>query len=140
MRTLLTCNKLDITWHQRVAGTEVIKIVFHSPLDLGRVLYVDESTYLPVEVADHLQWANGTWGRETYLFSWLPPTKASLALLNPTIPPASSRSPGKASHAHDAMPCVVQDSFGSSARTRVRARRGTGERGSKVTYLDGHHP
>jgi hypothetical protein len=88
MRKLLTCSRLDITWHQRIAGTEVIKIVINFPKNNeDEVLYVDESTFLPVEMTDRSLDVNGKWGGDTFLYSWLPPTKANLALLNPPIPP-----------------------------------------------------
>jgi hypothetical protein len=63
MRKLLTCSRLDITWHQRIAGTEVIKIVINFPKNNeDEVLYVDESTFLPVEMTDRSLDVNGTWG------------------------------------------------------------------------------
>jgi hypothetical protein len=90
MRGLLTCGKISITWHQRLAGTEAVKMVIDvggaaSSVRTSGTLWVSESTFLPIEAI----FTSVIAGRETSLtvqYAWLPPTNANLALLDVPIP------------------------------------------------------
>jgi hypothetical protein len=78
----LRCGAFHVAGHQRVDGIDTIKltgIYDGSPLF---TLWVDASTYLPVQLTGH---------KEEVQFRWLPPTQANLAQLTGTIPPGFHR-------------------------------------------------
>jgi hypothetical protein len=78
----LRCDAFQVAGHQRVDGIDTIKltgIYDGSPLF---TLWVDASTYLPVQLTGH---------EEEVQFRWLPPTQANLAQLTGTIPPGFHR-------------------------------------------------
>lgn len=74
----LRCGAFQMAGHQRINGTDTIKL---TGIYDGRplfTLWVDASNYLPVQmVGDKI----------SMQFRWLPPTQANLAQLTGTIPP-----------------------------------------------------
>ena len=90
MRGLLTCAKISVTWHQRLDGAEAIEMFVElgspaSPVRTSSILWVSESTFLPIEQV----YTSGTAGSAPLLsvhYTWLPPTKANLRLLDVPIP------------------------------------------------------
>jgi hypothetical protein len=100
MEAVLSCVTFSITWNQRVDGTKAVKIVSRTSLGglfagtpvAGSLdhstetstLWISQATFLPIET----QSSTGT-GQppSTTQFTWLPATKANLALLLVTIPP-----------------------------------------------------
>jgi hypothetical protein len=84
----LSCGLVTVTEHQRLGGTEAIKITPRNPGgDLAPVLWVNESTYLPVKLTWRFTSGNYKGGGDDFYFAWLPPTKANLARLTVPIPP-----------------------------------------------------
>jgi len=79
----LRCGAFQMAGHQQLDGIDTIKltgIYDGSPLF---TLWVDASTYLPVQMAGN---------KIAMQFRWLPPTQANLAQLTGTIPPGFHRS------------------------------------------------
>jgi hypothetical protein len=84
-KAVLDCGQFRVAGHQRLGGTETIKLVDVPSRQRGyrpQTVWVDPSTYLPVamEYTDY----PGTQTHTT--FEWLPPTKANLANLNVPVP------------------------------------------------------
>jgi hypothetical protein len=105
VRGLLASGKATVTGRQRIDGVDTIKIVLvtglppRAPKPAWRqILWVNPSTYLPVQMATlpysgdgypyiHLRLAVGPLTEAVTEFRWLPPTPANLAQLNAPIPP-----------------------------------------------------
>jgi hypothetical protein len=90
MRGLLACGKISVTWNQRLDGAKAIKMVVelsypNSSVRTSSILWVSESTFLPIEQ----DFTSGTAGSTPFSavhYTWLPPTKANLRLLDVPIP------------------------------------------------------
>jgi hypothetical protein len=103
----LRCGVFTLAGHQRIDGIDALKLVNQEPRSGGTpwmtlTLWVDPATYLPIETQldphGHLPLGgivrNGKGGIVrvatiryiTATFTWLPPTRANLALLSPPIP------------------------------------------------------
>jgi hypothetical protein len=74
----LRCGAFYVAGHQRVDGTDTIKLTGIVEGKPAFTLWVDARTYLPVQM---------TGGGVGMQFRWLPPTQANLAQLTGTIPP-----------------------------------------------------
>ncbi|MGH3151035.1 MAG: hypothetical protein ACRDOB_09930 [Streptosporangiaceae bacterium] len=78
----LRCGAFRVAGHQRVDGTDTIELTAIYDGKPLFTLWVDASTYLPVQL---------TAQQEEMQFRWLPPTQANLAQLTGTIPPGFHR-------------------------------------------------
>jgi hypothetical protein len=89
LRAAVSCGTLTETGHQRIDGTQTIKLTSRPGSPIPETIWVSPGTYLPVRVTSHP--APGTAGPgQTATITWLPPTPGNLAKL--TIPiPASFR-------------------------------------------------
>jgi hypothetical protein len=90
MRGLLACGKISVTWNQRLGGTEAIKMVVElsypaSSVRTSSILWVSESTFLPIEQGFTSGSADSA-PLSAVHYTWLPPTKANLRLLDVPIP------------------------------------------------------
>jgi hypothetical protein len=104
MRELLASGKATVAGHQRIDGVDTIKIVLVSGLPprapkpvWRQILWVNPSTYLPVQMATlpysgggypyiHLRLAVGPLIEAVTEFQWLSPTPADLAQLSAPVP------------------------------------------------------
>jgi hypothetical protein len=93
---LLACPRvtLAVTWHQRLNGTEAVKIVWPAPGQHSTdTFWLDESTYALIGetvVTDpgyHQTMEKAVIDSQSTEMLWLPPTPASLALFHLYIPP-----------------------------------------------------
>jgi hypothetical protein len=89
----LRCGVFTLAGHQRIDGIDALKLVNQEPRSGGTpwmtlTLWVDPATYLPIETQldthGHPLLANIRYF--TVTFTWLPPTRANLALLSPPVP------------------------------------------------------
>lgn len=101
MRELLASGTATVAGHQRIGGVDTIKIDLTSrlPLTWRQTLWVNPSTYLPVQMTTlpysgdgypymhYPPLAVGPFTEAVTEFQWLPPTPANLAQLNAPIPP-----------------------------------------------------
>ena len=88
VRDLLACPHISvaISWHQRFNGTEAIKVVWPHPAQhYADTFWLNESTYALVGVTTTPDPGYGD--RGSVQMTWLPPTKANLALLTVSVPP-----------------------------------------------------
>jgi hypothetical protein len=103
----LRCGVFTLAGHQRIDGIDALKLVNQEPRSGGTpwmtlTLWVDPATYLPIETQldTYGHFPLGGIARNskgdimriatvryiTVTFTWLPPTRANLALLSPPIP------------------------------------------------------
>ena len=78
----LRCGAFQVAGHQPVDGIDAIELTGIVGGRPAFTLWVDASTYLPVQM---------TADKEVMQFRWLPPTQANLAQLTGTIPPGFHR-------------------------------------------------
>jgi hypothetical protein len=95
VRDLLACPHISVTvsWHQRFNGTEAIKVVWPQPAQHSvDTFWLNESTYAVVGVTTvfdpghPVHEGNAVIDGSSLQLTWLPPTKANLALFNLHIP------------------------------------------------------
>jgi hypothetical protein len=95
VRDLLACPHVSvaISWHQRFNGTEAIKIVWPRPAQQSTdTLWLNESTYALIGVTfasdpgPPQHQGNAVFTSSSIQLTWLPPTKANLALFTISIP------------------------------------------------------
>jgi hypothetical protein len=100
IRFMLSCGNIKIAGHQRIDGTDTIKIVMPGQKrsftpnanDFAFVggLWVNSSTYLPVRVVYSYGDPSAP-DKRVIDFQWLAPTKANLAKLVVPIPAGFKR-------------------------------------------------
>lgn len=78
----LRCGAFTVNGRQRVDGIDAIRLTGRHFLPASTTLWVDPRSYLPIELVTHPDKAD----EERTGFRWLPPARASLALLSPPIP------------------------------------------------------
>jgi hypothetical protein len=93
---LLACPHvaLTITWHQRLNGTEAVKIAWPTPRQHATdTFWLDESTYALIGVTIitdpgyHQTMEKAIIDSTSTEMLWLPPTPANLALFHVPVPP-----------------------------------------------------
>jgi len=85
IRTALTCGRLRVAGNGDIDGVHCIKLVEKAE-GITLTYWVSRSAYLPVRlVTQFTQWPGPQTEQDD--FSWLPPTRADLALVTVAIPP-----------------------------------------------------
>jgi hypothetical protein len=85
IRTALACGKLKVAGNGYIDGAPCIKLVEQGD-GASLTYWVSRSAYLPVRlVTQFTQWPGPQTEQDD--FSWLPPTRANLALVTVAIPP-----------------------------------------------------
>lgn len=90
-RKLLACPGITVTRGQRIEGMDAIRL---SGKRLGETLWVNATTYLPIEAVityapgnmPPAGYNNAKSPEQVFQYTWLPPTPANLAYMNVPIP------------------------------------------------------
>jgi hypothetical protein len=95
-RALLACPGITVTRGQRIEGVDAIRF---SGKKLGETLWVNATTYLPIEAV--ITYPPGSMPpagydsakspEQVFQYTWLPPTPANLAYMNVPIPAGFTR-------------------------------------------------
>jgi len=85
LRTAVSCGTLAVAGHQRVDGTETIKLTSRPDSLISETIWVDPSSYLPVRVTVRSA-AGHSPVQQTADFTWLPPSTQNQAKLRVPIP------------------------------------------------------